>query len=326
MDATGAAPADARARVLALRHAGYAVETIVLEGRDGDDLQYSTHERSAGAGVETIAPDAPGLRALGDRVRESRADCVLWAGCTVGGGAAARALPRDIEAFWWPTGHSPSGAAPGPLPELHGFAPPCGGSALEPVRVVRNRLSLWDGPFVLLPALPSEETASALFEGFASAASDRDEVDLVVLGHPGRGLEALAREHGIALRTHFVGPAPREAEAAWLCTASTALLTGDAPLSGGLLLRALGHGCAPVAVGAGAAPIADWLEAEGCAWSRPRDAEGIAGAIEQALDRTDAVQRARSRGRETAPCYDVVALAARLAPSLGHGRPAARAA
>jgi len=123
-----------------------------------------------------------------------------------------------------------------------------------------------------------------------------------------------------------VGPAPREAEAAWLCTASTALLTGDAPLSGGMLLRALGHGCAPVAVGAAAAPIADWLEKEGCAWSRPRDAEGIADAIEQALERTDAVQRARARGRETAAGHDVVALAARLGSALGAGRPAARAA
>lgn len=326
MDATGAAPADARARVSALRQTGCAVETLILASDAGDDLQYSGHESSAGSGIVSVSPGSPGLREIADRVRASRPDLVLWAGCEPGGGAGAHAVPKNIEAFWWPTGHAPAGAARGPLPALEGFEPPCGGSALERARAVRNRLSLWDGPFVLLPALPSEESASAIFEGFASAASDRDEVDLVVLGHPGRRLEALAREHGIALRTHFVGAAPREAEAAWLCTAATALLTGDAPLSGGLLLRTLGFGCAPVAVGAAAAPIADWLEAEGCAWSRPRDAEGIAEAIEHALERTDAVQRARARGRETAPCYDEVALAARLAPSLGRGRSAARAA
>lgn len=326
MDATGAAPADARARVLALRHAGYTVETVVLQGDGGEDLQYSSRERPAGAGIETLAPDAEGLHALAALVRDRRPDRVLWAGCAPGGGSAASAVSQVAEAWWWPTGHAPAGVAPGPLPALQGFEPPCGGSALEPARAVRNRLSLWDGPFVLLPALPSEETASAVFEGFANAASDRDEVDLVVLGHPGRGLLALSRAHGIALRTHFVGPAPREAEAAWLCTASTALVPGDAMLSGGLLLRALGHGCAPVAVGAAAAPIADWLEETGCAWSRPRDAEGIAGAIEQALERADRVQRARARGRETAAGFDVAALTSRLARPHGAGRPSTRAA
>jgi glycosyltransferase involved in cell wall biosynthesis len=209
---------------------------------------------------------------------------------------------------------------------LPGFAPPGDGSAAESVRAVRNRLSLWDGPFVLVPAPPSEETARGILDAFAQAAGGRDEVDLVVLDHPRRRLESLANARGVGLRVHFVGPAPREAECAWLSTSALSLVPGDAPLSGGLLLRALGLGSAPVAVGAAAAGIADWFESLGCGWARPGDAEGVAEAIERALDRDATVQGARERGREAAKRRDVPSLAARLGPALGAGGRAAKAA
>lgn len=326
VDATGGAPADARERVAALREAGCTVETIVLDGSGGDDLQFATRERDAGSGIEILTPDSAGLDALAHRVRTARIARVLWASAAPGGGEAAHALPRGMDAWWWPAGHAPQDTIRGPLPALPGFAPPGDGSASEPVRTLRNRLSLWDGPFVLVPAPPSEETARGILDAFAQAADGRDEVDLVVLDHPRRRLESLANARGVGLRVHFVGPAPREAEYAWLSTAALALVPGDAPLSGGLLLRALGLGSAPVAVGEAAAPIGDWFESLGCAWARPGDAEGVAEAIERALDRDDSVQRARERGREAARRFDVASLASRLALALGAGGVGTKAA
>ncbi len=325
VDATGGAPADARARALALRDAGCTVETVVLDGTPDEDLQFATRERRPGPGIDVFAPGADGLRAVARRAATERVTHVLWASAAPGGGEVARALPRDLPAWWLPTGHAPAHAPAGPLAALPGFAPPAGAAVLDAERTGRNRLSLWDGPFVLVPAPPSDATAIAILDGFARAASGRDEVDLVVLDHPHARIEALARERGATHRVHFVGPAPREAECAWLATAAVALLTGDAPLSGGLLLRALGLGAAPVAVGSPAAPLADWLDQHDCGWARPRDAADIAAAIERALDREEGVQRARERGRAAARRCDGAALAARLAAALAGGpvRPAA---
>lgn len=320
VDATGGAPSDARARALALREAGCTVDAVVLDGTPGEDLQFPSRERRPGPGIDVFTPDAAGLRAVVRRATAAHATHVLWASAAPGGGAPARALPREWPAWWWPTGHAPADAATGPLAALPGFEPPAGAAVLDAARTGRNRLALWDGPFVLVPAPPSDATAGAILDGFARAASGRDEVDLVVLDHPHARIEALARERGATHRVHFVGPAPREAECAWLATAAVALLTGDAPLSGGLLLRALGLGSAPVAVGAAAAPIADWLEAHDCGWARPRSAADVATAIERALDRDAQVQRARERGREAARRRDGAALAGRLAAALRGGR------
>ena len=324
VDATGAAPEDARARAEALRRAGCTVETCVLAGDDAHDLQYGSCEREAGHGIVTLPPDAEGLRELARRVRTSRPSLVLWASASPGGGTAARALPREQPALWWPAGHAPPHAAAGPLRPLSGFAPPCDGVAPPPARAAR-RLSLWDGPFVLVATPPADATGAALFEAFALAGDGRDEVELVILDAPRPRLEALARAHGVELRTHFVGPAPREAEAAWLSTAAAVLVPGDAPLSGGLLLRALGCGGAPLPVGEAAAPVADWLESAGCAWARPRDAAGIARAIGRALDGEGAVRLARDRGRALAAGFGGDALVARLAAAIGEAPRAAAA-
>jgi hypothetical protein len=334
VDATGSAPEDVRARVAALRQAGCTVETLVLDGRGDEDLQYDPRERRAGAGPETLLPDATGLRRLAARVHAGRPDVVLWASAAPGGGEAARALPRSPEAFWWPTGHAPADMPGGPLAPLPGFAPPCDGSVCADERGTRALLSLWDGPFVLVPAPLSTGTADGLLEAFAQAADGRDEVDLVVLGHPGRRLEALARGHGVGQRVHFVGPAPREAEAAWLATATLALVAGDAPLSGGLLLRALEAGCAPVPVGEQAAPIAGWLRSTGCRWpgagdpssDSASDSASIAAAIAHGLDRGEGARRAREKAQEVARRFDVPSLAARLATALRVAGPSSEAA
>jgi len=315
VDATGAAPEDARARVLALRAAGIAADAIVLAAEERD-LQYGSCERAPGHGIAVLPPDATGLRELAAWVRARRPSLVLWASASPGAGPAARVLPRGQAARWWPSGHAPPGAAAGPLRALAGFAPPGDGVAPTPARAGR-RLALWDGPFALVAAPPSTTTFETLARGFARAARQHDEADLVVLDDPRPALEEIARACGIGARTHFVGPAPREAEAAWLGTAAALFVPGDAPLSGGLLLRALGAGAAPVAIGAAAAPVADWLDARGCAWARPLDADGAALALSFALGGAEAVRRARERGRAVAAVEVGSSLAARLSAALG---------
>jgi hypothetical protein len=257
LDATGAAAADARQHAAALRAAGYEVEGLVLDGQRRVDLLFPARDRSTGAGFDFLAHDGSGT--LAARVRASRAPLVLWASAAPGGGEAARTLPAGTNALWWPTGHAPSSAATGPLLSLDAGLAPVGGSLGVDELPARRRLSLWDGPFVLVPSLPAARTAEAIVDAFASEADGVDEVDLVVLDHPDPGMERLARRAGVAQRVHFVGPAPREAEHAWLGTAVLALVGGDAALSGGLVLRALASGCPLLPAGEAAAPIADWL-------------------------------------------------------------------
>jgi len=327
VDAIGAAPDDARLHAAALSDAGFAVETIVLDAMSGDDLQYPAHRHRSRSGDEVLGADAEGLAALELHVRERQPALVVWAGAAPGGGTLARHLPRDVDALWWPTGHAPVNGHAGPLAPLGAELAPCEGSAHEPVRSQRPRLSLWDGPFALVPAPPGPEAATLLLEAFAHASSGRDEIDLVVLDHARPHVEAAARRLDIALRVHFVGRPPREAELAWLTTATVALVSGDAPISGGMLLRALGCGCPLLAVGGSAAPIGAWLEAGGCTWAQPASAAALATAIEAALDREDAVERARTRGRALSAASGAAALATRLRAALARAeRPGRRAA
>src|SRR5262249_8371676 len=135
-------------------------------------------------------------------------------------------------------------------------------------RVKGARLSLWDGPYALVASPLRAADLGHLFDGFARAADRRDEVDLVVLDHPDAELEALARSAGIAQRVHFVGPAPREAERAWLQHARLAFVGLLRPLGAGLALRALALGCPLLPVGAAAEPVRAWLAARGAAWAK----------------------------------------------------------
>ncbi len=317
VDATGAAPPDARARAVACRAAGFQVETVVLDSQHGDDLLFPTRGPRQGTTIEVFMDDEPGLRLLRDRVRASHADHVLWAGAAEGGGVHAARVVESRDAYWWPTGHAGAGGPRGALAPLdRGFAP-CAGSAWDAERVARGQLSLWDGPFVLAPARPSHASARLLFGAFAQACRGRDELDLVVLDHPHAGLEALAREAGVRLRVHFVGPAPREAELAWLATARIALVTGDVPLSGGMLLRALGAGLPVLAVGATARPIGDWLRASGAGPAAFENTEDLAAAFGPLLDREAGAVASRDRARAAAAAHAPAALLARLSAAVG---------
>lgn len=321
LDAAGAAPEDARARALALRRAGFDAETLLLEGGEGDDLQYGP--RDAGPGLGRIEPDGASPAAIEARLRARRPACVVWASAAPGGGPLARAAARVAPAHWWPTGHAPAGAPAGPLAPLAGFAPPDGGTPPDAPRTPRVRLSLWDGPYVLVAAPLAERGADEVLTAFARVASETD-TDLVVLGRPGPALESLARGHGLGPRVHFVGPAPRDAEAAWLACAACVLVPGDAPVSGGLLVRALALGVVPVPAGEAAAPIGAWLASACGACVRPRGADALAGALSAALAGGATARLARERARAAAAALGSRDLPARLAAALGG--PARRAA
>jgi hypothetical protein len=318
LDAIGSAPVDARQHAAALRAAHFAVEGVVLGGDRHDDLLFPLHERRVGTGFDVLDAGADGLAALTRRVRTSRAEIVLWAGATPGGGAAARALPEGTRAMWWPTGHADARAEHGPLAALDETLAPVAGCAVaeDPER---RLLPLWDGPYVLVPAPSSAATAAAMISAFARAAEGRDEVDLVVLDHPEPALAALARRAGLAQRVHFVGPSPREAEHAWLGASAMVLLPGEAAIAGGMLLRALSCGCMMQPVGAAAAPLAAWLRSHGLAWTNEPGEEALASAMDAALESETGVQGLRARARAVAAEYGIGALGERIAGSLRGG-------
>jgi hypothetical protein len=311
LDAIGAAPADARQHAAALRAASFTVEGLVLGGDGLDDLLFPMQERRVGTGFDVLDAGSGGLAALTRRVRTSRADWILWAGASPGGGAAAHALPDRTRALWWPTGHAGSRGERGPLPTLDDALAPVSGCAVAEDGE-RRRLSLWDGPYVLVPALSSALTASTLIGAFARAAAGRDEVDLVVLDHPEPALAELARRAGVAQRIHFVGPSPREAEHAWLGAAAVVLLPGDAAISGGLVLRALACGCVLLPVGEAAGPLAAWLRGHGLSPADATAEEALAAAMDAALEREPEVLELQARARVVAAEYGISALGARI--------------
>jgi len=318
LDAIGSAPADARLRAAALRSGQFTVEGLVLGGDRHDDLLFPLHERRVGTGFDVLDAGPAGLAALTRRVRTSRADLVLWASTTPGGGAAARALPECTRAAWWPAGHADPRAEAGPLAPLDDALGAVAGCAVVS-DAERRLLPLWDGPYVLVPAPPSAATAGAMMSAFASAAEGRDEVDLVVLDHPGAALSALARRAGMAQRVHFVGPSPREAEYAWLGAASMVLLPGDAAVAGGFMLRALAAGCLLQPVGAAAAPLATWLREQGLACANETSEEALAAAMDAALERDAGALAMRERARGVAARFGLAALGARITAALRGG-------
>jgi hypothetical protein len=315
LDAIGAAPADARQHAAALRAAHFTVEGLVLGGEKHDDLLFPMHERRVGTGFDVLDAGPQGLAALARRVRTSRADVVLWASATPGGGAAARALPESMHALWWPTGHAGARAERGPLATLDDALAPVTGCAVAEDGE-RRKLSLWDGPYVLVPAPASATTAAAMIAAFARAADGRDEVDMVVLDHPEPALGELARRAGVAQRVHFVGPSPREAEHAWLGASAMVVLPGDAAISGGMVLRALSCGCLVQPVGEAASPIAAWLRGHGLTWTHEAGEESLAAAMDAALEREAAVLALRERGRAVAAEYGIGALGERISGAL----------
>jgi hypothetical protein len=322
LDANGAAPIDARHHAAALRSAGLCVDALIVEGERGSDLLFPASGRRTSAGFEVLSSRDGAL--LAERVAAAHAEVVLWASASRGGGELARTLPGKPTPLWWPTGLAAGGAASGPLPALDAALAPIEGALLADDSLDRRRLSLWDGPFALMPALPARRDAATLLEAFADASEASAEIDLVVLAHPEPGFEQLARRAGVGQRVHFVGPAPREAEHAWLGTASALLACVEQPLSGGLVLRSLDAGCPVLPFGSGGIPLERWLQPRGLIWA-PEGAS-LADALAAAVRREPAVLATRARGREEASRHGMRELGARVAAALRASRPPERRA
>lgn len=315
LDATGSSASDLRARAQVLKSLGAEVRMMALTSEAADtDLQHGTAERRV-PGIERLEEERGG-----DVVRKAaaqwKADAVVWVSATPGGGDAASWLGARMTAYWWPSGWSAVRGA-GSLPALAPGLEPGEAVVVDNERTRGARLSLWDGPYALVAAPLKPSDAEQLFNGFARAADQRDEVDLVVLDHPDTEIEAIARTAGIGQRVHFVGRAPREAESAWLQHARVTFVGLQRPLSAGLVHRALASGCPLLPVGTPTEPVNAFLRAHGASWSR----EGLArlswDAVAAALARTPVVEAAIARGRQYAQQPNAALLAARFAPLFG---------
>jgi len=313
LDAVGASVTDLRARAQVLRNLGAEVRMLTLPSEADHDLQHGTSERQQND-IQRLDEERGG-----DAVRGAaeawQADHIVWVSAATGGGEPARALGAGRPAHWWPSGWTPL-RAPGPLAPLAPGLTPGDACVIEGERPRGARLSLWDGPYALAASPLRPADAEHLFDGFARAADQRDEVDLVVLDHPDPELESRARDAGIGQRVHFVGRAPREAECAWLQHARVAFVSLQRPLAAGLVLRALAAGCPLLPVGAASEPVADWLREQGATWAKPGRARLGWDTVAAALARTPAVETAVARGRARATEANAATLAARFAPAL----------
>jgi hypothetical protein len=341
LEAAGAAARDAQARARALRAAGYDARCAVVEPAAVQAL----HVTQVPEDTLAVRASGSGRAALRDWVADSAADAVLVASAVHGGGGVGRWLQAGSgpRAWWWPTGvgarADEPGAAPadargnsigslrraGPLPVLPGagaaiagepWPHACAGleaSVLVEAQLSRTRLPLWDGDYLLVPAALAGTAGAAAIEAFAALCEAHDGLDLVVLADPQPAFERLARARGVGFRVHFAGPAPRDAELAWLGGATAALIAGDAPLSGGLVLRALARGCALIAApgAATAAPLESWLAARGLGIGPARD------PLPQRLERARSRDAAwRERARAATARHGLDAAAGRLAMAL----------
>jgi glycosyltransferase involved in cell wall biosynthesis len=313
LDAIGASLSDLRPRAQVLKHLGAEVRMMALTSEADHDLQHGTAERPL-SDIERI-DEAQGAEAVRHAVAAWEPDAIVWVSATPGGGESARSLGPRPAVYWWPSGWSATRAA-GTLAALAPGLTPGDACVIDGERPRGARLSLWDGPYALAASPLRPADAEHLFDGFARATEQRDEVDLVVLDDPDAELEALARTAGIAQRVHFVGRAPREAECAWLQHARVAFVSLLRPLAAGLVMRALAASCPLLPVGGASEPVSDWLRAQGASWSKPGRARLGWDTVAAALGRTPAVETAVARGRARASELNAATLAARFAGAL----------
>ncbi len=317
LDAIGAAPADARARVAALRAAGTPASLAVVDAADAPGGNGWSDRPSDDE--HHFAADAGGRAALGRWIAARRPDLVLW--CSTHADAGSRSAAGSADVRWWPAGvpaesrGTPSLLRHVPAP-AGGVHDPFDWAPIDLARLQRPRLSLWDGPYVVAPMPLQGEGGELALRAFANAVSGRDAFDLVVLAPPQAGFEALAQRLGVGLRVHFVGPSPREAELAWLQNATAAVWAGTQPLACGQPLRAFALGCPVLVAGGAAHGLANWCERRGAAWSVPTGEDGLAERLEQVMDGEPGVRLARDRGRALVHEHDVPALGRRLASVL----------
>jgi hypothetical protein len=313
LDAIGASLSDLRPRAQVLKQLGAEVRMMALTAEADHDLQHGTAEQRQ-SDIQVL-DEQRGGEAVRHAAEAWNADAIVWVSAAPGGGEAARALGARQAAWWWPSGWAPKHTA-GSLAALAPDLSPGDACVIDGERPRGARLSLWDGPYALAASPLRPADAEHLFDGFARATEQRDEVDLVVLDDPDAELEALARMARIGQRVHFVGRSPREAECAWLQHARVAFVSLQRPLAAGLVLRALAAGCPLLPVGAASEPVSEWLRERGASWSKPGRARLGWDAIAAALGRTPAVETAIARGRTHASQPNTATLASRFSSLL----------
>jgi len=329
IDAVGANSRDLRVHASTLLHAGCRVRNAAIESIHAAPL-HGAPEPSGDLLV--VRPDARGRAKLAAWL-ENEADAIIVASAAEGGGEAGRWIEAasPLPAWWWPTGVTPASPAAahagasrsvaartarwiaaGPLPMLPITVPSrsvCAGldaSVLDAPHARRGQLPLWDGDYVLSLTALEGAAGTAAIDAFASLCAMYEGLDFVVLADPQSEFERLARARGIGFRVHFAGEAPRDAEVAWLGAASAALVAGHAPVSGGLVLRALENGCAviPSTGAATAAAIDAWLYAHGIAGGASdapfaeRLAQVVGGDARERTRRAAGQRLARAAGPE----------------------------
>ncbi|HEY6867794.1 MAG TPA: hypothetical protein VI792_11090 [Candidatus Eisenbacteria bacterium] len=327
LDCPGTAGDDARLRAAALRAGGFMPRVLAVAppGR-------------APAGPGGAVPEVAwreGPAAVRAALAAHSVDLAIVASASPGGGTIARWLPSRLPARWWPTALDassprlmlwPAGRALDPLDDGAGGCGVgrAGGAAsrtaldwaiVDEGAVARRQLPLWDGDYVVVPAALGRDAGAEALAAFAALARDRQGLDLVVLGHPQERFERLARSLGVGVRVHFVGPATRGAEYAWLKPAAAALVASPGPIAAGLIMRALATGCPVVDAGAraGARVLGPWLEARGAAAS---SGEPLHQALDRVLDRGARVEQAIECGRRASLAHRAQSLGTRLAAAL----------
>ncbi|MEQ1832948.1 MAG: hypothetical protein ABL977_07820, partial [Candidatus Eisenbacteria bacterium] len=289
LDASGSSANDLRQRAQVLKNLGAEVRMVALSSEADHDLQHGTTERRQ-TGIER-ADEVRGGEAVRRMAESWKADAVVWASSTPGGGELVKSLSPRTPAYWWPAGWSATRGA-GTLPALEAGLSAGDACVIEGERPRGPRLSLWDGPYALVASPLRAADAEHLFDGFSRANDQRDEVDLVILDHPDTEIEDLARAVGIGQRVHFVGRAPREAECSWLQHSRVTFVTVVRPLSAGLVHRAMALGTPLLPVGVGVDPVNDWLREHGASWAKPGRARLGWDTVAAALARTPAVETA----------------------------------
>lgn len=291
-------------RTAVLHAAGHAVRAVVVDPR-----------LTRVPGVDTVPDDELGRTELREILEDADPDQVLVASAAPGGGIVGRWVSDVEQVHWWPTAIGSSRATTGPLEALPSdvASPGLHWATLEYSRLRRSQLPLWDGDYVLAPASLEGRSGELAVRAFGQLCDVNDALDMVVLADPQPRFVDLARELGIGLRVHFAGRAPRDAEIAWLTSATAVLIAGDGPLSAGLLLRALACRCPliPVVGGALTDEVQPWLAAHGLesgVIAREGDVEVLCQAADGALER----DRVLDRGRALAHAATTALAASRL--------------
>lgn len=326
LDAVGAAAQDALARVVALRGAGDTVRAIVV---GGDRAVADCAPTESATGVVRVVDDAACRAAVRGHYSRSAPDLAIVA--SAGQAPLEAWLPPGARCAWWPTALLAPEDARMKWGEVPALNPPDPADIIDRAiadspRGGRTLLPLWDGDYVLLAGPLEGAAGGGALEAFAAVAGEYDAHDFVVLADPQPEFESRARALGIGPRVHFAGPAPREAEHAWLSSASAVLIAGNAPFSAGMLLRALAHRAPVLPIGSDGVPgiVARWLSRNGYA-PVPQDV-GAGARLEAVLRHPSETSEAIGRGVALATARTPQALNRRVVEALALlGRDAAAA-